>query len=183
MVGFNLAAGAAWGGYSFDNSSDLGLINPIFSSATGESEGTATTEAVYFSSAEFFLDLKYVRIDIAGGFTPATPDIVNSSYNFTITSPYSANLSGTTNTTNYNRTITFAAGILLKYPIGLPDGSDVWPGAGIDYHYILYSEDNGVNTLTNDYESRSSWCGKGGLGRRHQTFGKLLPDPKHYNKL
>jgi len=164
MIGFNLAAGAAWGNYSIDNTSDLGLINPNYSSAAGEIKETATTEPVYFSSAEFFLDLKYVRLDIAGGFSPATPDIVNANYSFNITSPLITSFSGTADSTNYSQTITFAVGILLKYPIDLPDGSDVWPGAGIDYHYTLFNENNGVNTLTNDYENRSSWWVKAGLG-------------------
>jgi len=165
MIGFQLSAIPVWSGSSFDNTSDLSLFKAtsIPNSESGEISGSDYTEAELYSSATVFIDLKYVRIDTGIGFSLGAPDIINETVNFALNSPpFNTNL--TRVTTNNVQSMTFTSGILLKYPIEIAEGFSIWPGAGVEYHYILYSETNGLNAIANDYNRRDSWWLKGGIG-------------------
>ena len=111
-----------------------------------------------------FLDMQYVRFDFGYGLS-ISPFYTGKGTNvIDITAPITYNQNTPNITTNSNVTTFLNIGLLGKYPIEVASGINIWPAVGIDCEIFLFSGLNGTNSLTNDYDRKTAFYAKAGLG-------------------
>jgi hypothetical protein len=107
-----------------------------------------------------FLEMRYFRFDISYVFT--TDNLKQERYQ------YSTN--GAVTLTNTNSRSFLSLGALFKVPFVINDKIGIWPAAGLEYQFCLFSGYDGTNALTNSYDNRHGLWLKIGAGADVELF-------------
>lgn len=146
MAGLNFSIFPQWSGVSFDTASGI----PV--RMDGETRG--------FMRIGGFADFRYLRFDI--GYSMS---LGNTAY---IDYTYSTNAVVVLSNSNNQSFITF--GVLAKYPFAVNKKISIWPAAGLEYQFCLFSMENNTNSLTNFHDNRNDLFLKIGCGADIELF-------------